>query len=315
MRFARTALALRDRVRHAANGAPGGALATLAVALTLVAVVVPISQVVLGDDAVAASGVEITSGPSGTEASSDATFDFSSSDGAMSFECSLDGGAYESCGSPKSYSGLEDGPHFFAVRVQPTEKGAETTPALWEWTVENLKPCTDADEPANFPAYSLGPSVDGHEVTSVSRNCAEPEPEAPARDNSVTYVYGVCPELLDGTAESCAPPLAIQTWPACERSLADYEVTPGVPYPHKSLGELQGVPAYSFDEGTRTELYTGSATIVIFAADPSLIDKAVEAIQAEPASEPPGEPAPTDAASPDLPPPDPGATTGKLSCN
>ncbi|MEK6273076.1 MAG: hypothetical protein AABM42_10585 [Actinomycetota bacterium] len=309
---ARTLRKVVGRVRRAASASRRTTFTT--VALAFVAAGIVASQALLGSPAVAASGVEITSGPSETEASSDAAFTFASSDGAASFECSLDAGAYEPCASPKSYSGLEDGPHYFAVRVQPADESLETTPAEHKWTVENLKPCTDAEEPANFPVYSLGSSVDGHEVTSVARHCEELEPEAPARDNSVTYVYGVCPELLDGTADACAPPLAIQTWPACERSLADYEVLPGVPYPHKSLGEVEGVPAYSFDEGTRVELYTGSATIVIFAADPALIDKAIEAIRAEPTSEPPGEPAPADAKSADLPPPEPGATAGKLSC-
>lgn len=294
---------------------PRAALATLVVALSLVAAGILVSQVVVGSPAVAASGVEITSGPSGTEASSEASFSFSSSDPSASFECSLDGDAFESCASPKQYSRLADGPHIFAVRVQPADDGVETTPELREWTVENLKPCTDFEEPANFPVYSLGQKVDGHEVTSVERSCQELEPGAPARDNSVTYVYGICPELVEGTADSCAPPLAIQTWPACERSLADYEVLPGVPYPHEKLGTIKGVPAYSFDEDTRVELYAGSATIVIFSADPALIDQAVKAIQAEPASEPPGEPTAADAASPDLPPPDPGATAGKLSCD
>lgn len=293
---------------------PRAALATLAVALSLVAGGILVSQGVLGGQAVAASGVEITSGPEGTVASSDASFTFSSSDPSASFECSLDGDAFEPCSSPKQYSGLADGLHIFAVRVQPADESVETTAELREWTVENLKPCTGADEPANFPVYSLGHKVDGHEVTSVDRSCEELQPEAPARDNSVTYVYGICPELLDGTADECAPPLAIQTWPACERSLADYEVLPGVPYPHEKLGTIEGVPAYSFDGGTRVELYTGSATIVIFSPDPALIDQAVKAIQAEPATEPPGEPKATDAASADLPPPEPGATAGKLSC-
>jgi hypothetical protein len=134
------------------------------------------------------------------------------------------------------------------------------------------------------------------------------------RANFVSYVYGDCPQILDGTEDSCAPPLEIQTWPGCERSLADYELVPGVPYPHEKLGNLDGVPAYSFDEGMRVELYAGTATIVIFATDPSLIDQAVAAIQLEPASEPPGQPAADDAQRPDLPPPAPGAVAGKLSC-
>jgi hypothetical protein len=286
-----------------------------AAALIPVAAAILVSQALLGGHAQASSGVEITSGPSGTEASSDATFTFSSSDGTASFQCSLDGGAYEPCSSPKDYSGLQNGPHFFDVSVQSADGSADTTSAERQWTVENLLACTASDQPANFPVYSLGPSVDGLQVTSITRRCDDPQPDAPVRANYVSYVYGVCPQVADGTETSCAPPLEIQSWPGCERSLADYELQVGVPYPHEKLGKMDGVPAYSFDEGTRVELYTGPATIVIFAADPALIDQAVAAIQLEPASEPPGQPAAADAQSPDLPPPDPGAIAGRLPCN
>ncbi|HXF00072.1 MAG TPA: hypothetical protein VN458_06980 [Solirubrobacterales bacterium] len=272
-----------------------------------------ISQALLGSPAVAASGVEITSGPSGTVASSDASFAFSSSDGA-SFECSLDGGAYEPCSSPKSYAGLVNGPHFFAVRAQAGDGSVDATPSERQWTVENLKPCTGADEPANFPVYSLGSSVGGLPLTSITRRCDALEAGAPGRANYVSYVYGVCPGIEEGTENICQAPLAIQTWPACERSLADYQLAAGVPYPREKLGKLEGVPAYSFDEGTRVELYTSTATIAIFVTDPALIDPAVAAIQPEPASEPPGESAPADAESANLPPPAPGAITGTLSC-
>jgi len=107
----------------------------------------------------------------------------------------------------------------------------------------------------------------------------------------------------------------VQTWPACERSLADYELAPGEPYPHEKLGQLDGVPAYLFDDGTRLELYTGDATIVVFASDPQLIDEAVTQLQREPGSQPPGEPAadPGSATAP-LPDPVPGAMAGDLSC-
>jgi hypothetical protein len=181
--------------------------------------------------------------------------------------------------------------------------------------VANYLPCTGPDEAANFPVYSLGQAVDGFLVTSVTRQCNPPQPDAAGRLNAVTYAYGVCPELADGTADSCAPPVAVQTWPGCERSLADYELAPGVPYPSEKLGKLDGVPAYSFDDGTRLELYAGQATIVIFAADPSLMDDAVAAIQREPADQPPGQPAASDGQGPDLPAPDPGAVAGRLSCN
>jgi hypothetical protein len=256
--------------------------------------------------------LEITAGPAGTVSSPEATFAFSSTAGD-SFECSLNGSAFSTCSSPQSYLGLEEGTHLFSVRVISADGASE--PAERVWAVQGVMPCTGADETTNFPVYSAGPSVGGWAVDSVIRRCTDPEPTAAGRANFVSYLYGTCPELADGALDACAPPIEIQTWPACERSLADYELAPGEPYPHKSLGELEGVPAYSFDDGTRVELYAGEATIVIFASDPQLIDQAVIQLQHEPPAEPPGEPATdTGAESQDLPDPAPGAIAGKLPC-
>jgi len=159
-------------------------------------------------DAVAANetldspDVEITVGPSGTVRSADATFAFSASSGD-GFECSLDGGDYAPCSSPQTYSGLEDGTHLFSVRVSSAE--GDSIPAQRIWTVQNLLACTGADEPANFPVYSAGASVDGLDVTSVTRRCTDPQPGAAGRTNFVSYLYGTCPELADGTADAVRP--------------------------------------------------------------------------------------------------------------
>ena len=60
----------------------------------------------------------ITSGPSGLVASTSASFAFSSSEsGVAGYQCSLDGGAFAACTSPKSYSGLAQGARSFQVRA------------------------------------------------------------------------------------------------------------------------------------------------------------------------------------------------------
>jgi hypothetical protein len=267
---------------------------------------------VASSDAMGSPQVQITLAPSGTVASSDATLAFGS-DSGNGVECSLDGAAFAPCTSPQTYSGLDDGTHLFSVRLVSADGAAQ--PAHATWTVQNVMPCTGPDHAANFPVYSAGPSAGGLGVSEVIRNCVPPETDSAGRANYVSYLYGICPELADGTADACAPPLEVQTWPACERSLADYELAPGEPYPHEELGQLDGVPAYSFDDGTRVELYTGEATIVIFSAEPQLIDDAVALLQLEPTSQPPGEP--TDAADDQgaqLPDPAPGALSGDLSC-
>ena len=58
----------------------------------------------------------IGSGPSGDITATSASFGFSSEAGA-SFQCKLDSGAWESCTSPKAYSGLSTGAHSFEVRA------------------------------------------------------------------------------------------------------------------------------------------------------------------------------------------------------
>jgi hypothetical protein len=182
----------------------------------------------------------------------------------------------------------------------------------------DVLPCTGPDEPTNFPVYSLGLEFEAIPFTTELRRCDDPFPGEPVRANYVSYIYGDCVVTpADGETEvdgGCAPPLEIQTWPSCERSLADYELEPGVPYPHDELGLQRGVPTYSFDEGTRVELYTGTSVVVIFGDDPTQLLRAISAIRAEPAESPPGSPSLLDSGSGDLPAPAPGATTGELRC-
>ena len=78
----------------------------------------------------------IDSGPSGTITTDEATFTFSSSEAGSSFECGIDGGGFSPCGSPKSYPGLSDGPHRFAVRAIDEAGNTDLSQLAREFTVD-----------------------------------------------------------------------------------------------------------------------------------------------------------------------------------
>lgn len=91
-------------------------------------------------DTVAPTRPTITSGPAALASSTTASFAFSGPEAGLSYSCSIDGAAFASCTSPKSYSGLAQGNHTFAVRASDAagNTGAPTTP--WSWQVDTVAP-------------------------------------------------------------------------------------------------------------------------------------------------------------------------------
>jgi Big-like domain-containing protein len=91
----------------------------------------------------------ISSGPSGTVSTSSASFAFSSTEPDSTFECSLDGGAFGACTSPKGYNGLSDGSHTFQVRATDASRNTDATPASRSWTVDTTAPTIAGVAPAD----------------------------------------------------------------------------------------------------------------------------------------------------------------------
>ena len=82
-------------------------------------------------------------GPGGTEASSSASFTFSSDDWTVTdFECKLDADGWQGCDSPEQATELVDGGHTFQVRAKDTAGNTDPTPASWSWTVDTEAPQT-----------------------------------------------------------------------------------------------------------------------------------------------------------------------------
>ena len=84
----------------------------------------------------------ITSGPSGTVASATALFDFSSNEAPVTYQCSLDSGAFVACADPSTFTGLADGAHTLAVRAVDAAGNVDATPASRAWSIDTIAPDT-----------------------------------------------------------------------------------------------------------------------------------------------------------------------------
>ena len=104
----------------------------------------------------AAPTASITASPTNPSNNASPSFSFSSEAGAT-FTCALDGAAFASCSSPKSYTGLADGSHTFQVKA--TDAAGNTgAAASYTWTVDTVAPtATITASPAN-PSNNAGPS-------------------------------------------------------------------------------------------------------------------------------------------------------------
>jgi len=174
-------------------------------------------------------------------------------------------------------------------------------------------PCTGAKDPINFEIFSAGSAVAGLPLNDFNRRCdgAVPAEDQPA--NFTNYIYGEC----DGSGGSCQPPLEIQSFPACQRSLADYSLE-GQPLPYKVLPKIGEAMVVEIDlmGEPRIEVYTGSTTIVIFATEADLARQVLSQLRAQEDGSPPATSAGELDTNPEpsLPAPSPGAIKGELPC-
>lgn len=176
-------------------------------------------------------------------------------------------------------------------------------------------PCTGPRDPINFEVYSAGPAVAGVPMTAAIRRCDAGALADEATSNYLAYLYGDCQAQADS---SCLPPLQIRSYPACQRSYAEYSFE-GKPLPYTELPPIDGAKVYEieFMVDHRIEVYTGTSTIVISAADWALAEEALDLLRGQPTGEPPA----TTASSLDqepqgsLEPPVNEAIEGELPCH
>jgi peptidoglycan/xylan/chitin deacetylase (PgdA/CDA1 family) len=93
----------------------------------------------------------IASAPTQLAADAPASFEFSASEEASSFDCQLDAGAWEPCNSPTSYTNLTQAVHSFAVRATDRGRNTDPSPARRDFTVGTPPPPVSRPAPAAPP--------------------------------------------------------------------------------------------------------------------------------------------------------------------
>ncbi|QDE70500.1 cell envelope biogenesis protein OmpA [Myxococcus xanthus] len=143
----------------------------------------------------------IVSGPSGTTTSSSATFDFSSNESPVTYQCSLDGAPFVACTDPQTFTGLADGAHTLAVRAVDAAGNVDSTPATRTWTVDATAPDTTivSGPPAVTNATSATFDFDSNEIP-VTYECSL---------NGTPFVACTDPQMLTGLSEG-AQALAVR---------------------------------------------------------------------------------------------------------
>ena len=89
---------------------------------------------------------------------------------AATFACSTDGGAYTTCSSPKTLTGLADGPHSLAVK-QTDDVGNTSTASTASWTVDTAQ-SGEAGRTTSTPPTSTPQVLIRAASTLVGRNGA-----------------------------------------------------------------------------------------------------------------------------------------------
>ena len=104
-----------------------------------------------------APATTVTSGPNGPQASTSASFGFSSEAGAT-FQCNRDNGGWQTCTSPETYAGLSQGAHTFEVRA--TDLAGNTgSAASRSYSVDTVGPAA---------SITAGPAQDSTITTSAT---------------------------------------------------------------------------------------------------------------------------------------------------
>lgn len=194
----------------------------------------------------------------------------------------------------------------------------EASPVFSDVPADKLA-CTPADSPTGFSTYALGGDFRGLPLVHVERVCYGPLKGEEVRPNYATFIYGTCKNAEAGDdSAGCAPPLEVQTWSICDRHPSLYETQEGTSLLGPVDDSRRGVPSAVLDRGTRVELFTKDATIVVFSDSSEVAEAAVQQLhplapEVAPTLEA-AEAAEESGSDPSLPEPSVAAMMGTLTC-
>ena len=100
----------------------------------------------------------ITNTPPSLSNSSSASFGFSSNENNSTFQCKVDGSSWNSCSSPRVYSGLSDGEHTFYVRATDAYQNLDATPSEYTWTIDTIPPVVSLPVKPDLVSLDKDPS-------------------------------------------------------------------------------------------------------------------------------------------------------------
>jgi hypothetical protein len=142
--------------------------------------------------------------------------------------------------------------------------------------------------------YELGQHFDSSERIDRVVACQQGKPDGPTipsalaspgdsvRAAPVAYNAVAYKECSPANRLECWRSLEIQSWPECRRNATSYprdqrDVALDGEEPYEAL-DYPSLPAMAFESGSRIELYDGSTTVVVFAADRTRAQLAVLAL-------------------------------------
>jgi hypothetical protein len=123
-----------------------------------------------------------------------ASWSFASTESSSTFKCSLDGGAFATCTSPKQFTSLAQGLHVIQVRATDQAGNTDSSAALGFWTADSTPPDTTITKGPSGLDSSTAPDIEFSSSEANSTFACSLDGAAPTACSSPDHLSG----LADG---------------------------------------------------------------------------------------------------------------------